>query len=500
MNFASIVALCAIVFGVVIRFYWAKARGSTHDTWYHLHIADRIRREQRLPDRVDQFLIPGPYDYPPGLHLLLAVFPSRVVSRFNWLFAPFIEIVHIVILIGVTYWLAQDLSTALVAGSIYATYTTQIVQFTVLTPRVLGSVLVSVLVLLVFYGFQIGAILPFVAAVGVGVVLLHTHKMSSQTVLFIFLFLSLLWIEPIYVALIIAMVMLSILVSGGHYLTILRGHISIINFWRRQHNAGRSPGEFMRRYGIQGSDQRGPDSTLVKLLTWVKRNEWTTFVADNSWTFLLGLVLVWGTCVDANLHARLTPFVSMTAVWAIFILGFAVLTQHVPYFKLVGDGYKYFMWGAFPTSVVLAVTLPLENTWVTAGYSIVLVGSVLYGFVRMYLRVSGLNPDSRTITTDGKNVIKFIENSDGKNVLLLPFGMSFHLLYETDLNILFHQNPKIEAEPAFPVPIDPLEDIVTDYEIDYVVIDTTKIDVNEFDTESFEVAFEDAAYLVLELE
>jgi hypothetical protein len=118
----------------------------------------------------------------------------------------------------------------------------------------------------------------------------------------------------------------------------------------------------------------------------------------------------------------------------------------------------------------------------------------------MYLRVSGLNPDSRTITTDGKNVIKFIENSDGKNVLLLPFGMSFHLLYETDLNILFHQNPKIEAEPAFPVPIDPLEDIVTDYEIDYVVIDTTKIDVNEFDTESFEVAFEDAAYLVLELE
>lgn len=499
MSLVSISALCAILFGVVTRFYWAKTRGSTHDTWYHLHIADRIRRERRLPDRVDQFIIPGPYDYPPGLHILLAVFPQDIVSRFKWLFAPVVEMIHLSLVIGVTYWLTQELSTALVAGSIYATYTTQIVQFTALTPRVVGSLLVSVLVLLVFYGLKTGAVPPLVAAVFVGIMLLHTHKMSSQTILFMFVFFSFLWIEPIYVGLVIAMVTLSILVSGGHYLTILRGHISIINFWRRQHNAGRTPGEFMRRYGKQGSDEDGTDSVIVRLLTWVKRNEWTMFVADNSWTFLLGLVFVWERYVDAGLYANPTPFVTMMSVWAIFILGFAILTQYVPYFKLVGDGYKYFMWGAFPTAVVLAVILPFEwNILITAGYITALGCSALYGFVRMYLRVSGLNPDSRTITTDGKKVIEFIEQSDGENVLLLPFGMSFHLLYETELNILFHQNPKIESESAFPVPVEPLKDIVADYEIDYVVIDTTKIDVKKFDIKSFDVAFEDSGYIVLE--
>jgi hypothetical protein len=146
------------------------------------------------------------------------------------------------------------------------------------------------------------------------------------------------------------------------------------------------------------------------------------------------------------------------------------------------------------------VILPVEeNMLITAGYITALVGSALYGFVRMYLRVSGLNPDSRTITTDGKDVIKFIEQSDGKNIFVLPFGMSFHLLYETDLNILFHQNPKIEAESAFPVPTKPLKDIVADYGIDYLIIDTTKIDLSKFDIDSFGLVFEDAKYLVMEL-
>jgi hypothetical protein len=182
-----------------------------------------------------------------------------------------------------------------------------------------------------------------------------------------------------------------------------------------------------------------------------------------------------------------------------FILGFGILTQYVPYFKLVGDGYKYFMWGAFPTAVVLAVTLPLgDSRLITAGYLLALVGAAVYSTLRIHFRVNVVDPSSRTITTDGAAVLDFLERADGNGVLLLPFGMSFHVLYETDLNILFHQNPKIEAESAFPVPIEPLSDIVSEYEIDHVVVDTTVVDVEKFNTEPFREMFEDEDYVVLQ--
>lgn len=500
MTLLSIIALLAIVFGVATRLYWGLARGTTHDSWYHLYLADRIRREHRLPGRVDQFLISGPYDYPPILHILLAALPAALVFRYKWLFAPLVDAVHLLLLGGVTYWLTGDVTTTLIAMSIYATYTTQIVQFTALTPRVLGALLVSIIVLLAFFGVQTGMGLPLGVAVILGVVLLHTHKMSSQTVLFLFLFLAVVWMQPIYLGLLAAMTVLAVILSGGHYLTILRGHINIINFWRRQHRAGRPVGEFMRRYGVQPSgDGRGPDSMVTRLLAWVERNEWVMFVADNAWTFLLVAILAYGAVAGLDLFVRLPTFARMIAVWALFILGLAILTQYVPYLKLVGDGYKYFMWGAFPTAVVLAMVLPVQSDVVAAVYVISLIGTATYGFTRIHLRVNEHRSGSRDITVDGRKVLEFLEGAAGENVLLLPFGMSFHVLYQTDLNVLFHQNPKIEAEAAFPVPIEPLEDIVTDFHIDYVVVDTTKVDLDAFETGPFRIVFEDSEYVVMTL-
>jgi len=498
MTLLSVIAFCAIVFGVAVRFYWGYTRGSAHDTWYHLYIADRIRREKRLPERVEQFLVPGPYDYPPGIHLLLASVPRKIALRFNWLLAPVVETLHILLLIGVTYSLTQDVAVALVAGSIYATYSTLIVQFSALTPRVLGALLVSVLVLLVFYGVQTDLILPLVAAVLVGVVLLHTHKMSSQTVLFLFAFLSVLWVDPTYIGFVAAMVIVAVLASGGYYLTILRGHFNIIDFWRRQHRAGRPPGEFIRRYGHDVSDTDDAESPLSKLLVWVMHKEYHMVFADNAWSYLFAGVLAWGTFVEPGLYGDLPPFVDKLAVWALFIVGFGLLTQYVPYFKLVGEGWKYFMWGAFPTAVVLAVALPLSNVWVAAGFGIVLVANAAYGFVRMSLRVSGEKTSARNIRIDGSAVLEFLNEAEGTNAFPLPFGMSFHILYETDVNILFHQNPKLAAEAAFPLPIEPLADIADEFDIDYLVVDTQMVDITKFDTDSFEPVFEDADYLALE--
>jgi hypothetical protein len=147
------------------------------------------------------------------------------------------------------------------------------------------------------------------------------------------------------------------------------------------------------------------------------------------------------------------------------------------------------------------VVLPLEtNAWFAAGYATVVAGSVIYGFGRMYLRVRGLGSNPRDLRTDGARVLNFLESAEGENVLPLPFGMSFHLLYETDLNILFHQNPKISFESVFPVPIVPLEDIAREFSIDYVLVDTIKLDVAQFDIEPFKIAFEDSGYLVLALD
>mgnify|MGYP000017513116 CR=1 FL=1 len=486
------IAGIAIAVGLAMRFYWAAVRGAAHDTWYHLHLAEYIRKNRTLPDRVDQFLVPGPYDYPPALHLLLALFPSRVVRQYNWMLAPVVELLHVFLVCWVAFWLTGDITRAAMAGGIYATFPTQIVQFTALTPRVLGTFLVSLIVVLTFYGVVSGVLLSFAVATILGAILLLTHKMSSQTVLFLFSFLSIVWLDSTYLALFGGMVALATVGSGGHYLTVLRGHVSIINFWRRQYSAGRPPGEFMRRFGNDVGDPEESKETLASVVTWVKRNEWTMFVADNAWTFVLPIVLL-----VVGLRGG-PPMLEMLAVWGLFILGFAILTQYVPYFKLVGDGYKYFMWGAFPTAVVLAAVLPFDGGFFyEVGYIVILLGSTIYAFLRLYLRVSGLETNVRDVLTDGRDVLDFLEAEDGENVLTLPFGMSFKLLYATDLKVLFHQNPKIASESAFPVPIEPLRDIVSQFDIDYVLVDTKKLDLTKFETAGLTTVFEHAGYVVL---
>lgn len=480
-------SVVAILFGIWGRFHWAREIGATHDTWYHLHVADKIRQERSLPKRIDQFLVQGPYDYPPILHVVLAILPSEIVFKYKWLLSPFVDLAHMALLYGVTYWVTGDPRTGMIALAVYATYPMALKQFTYLTPRVIGSLLVSVFLLVTFLAVDTGSLTYLVPAVFVGVLLLHTHKMSSQTVLFLSVFLAIWTQNPLYIIILLITVLLGIVLSAGHYLTILKGHINIINFWRRQYSAGRPPGVFGTRFGSTSDGDPTTGSRLERVKQRVKRHGWVLFVADGTWSFVALGILVTGT------HPSLSPLLQQVAYWAAFIPLFAVLTQYVPKFKLVGEGHKYFIWGGFPSAILIAITVHASSSRILdLLYIGVLVAVLVFAVFRM--KGAGATADRRNLVAEGEHVLEFISEADGESVMTLPPDMYYQLLYHTDKSVLFHSNPKIEAESYYPVPIEPLEAIVDEFDIDLILVDTARVAEEEFDLSTFERVFERDGY------
>lgn len=494
-------ALPAIAFGVFGRFYWAAKMGATHDTWYHFEVARRIRESRSLPERIDQFIVGGPYDYPPLLHLILAVLPEDVAFEYKWTFSPVVDVLHMGFVGAVTYWVTGSPTAAVAAVGIYATVPITVMEFSHLTPRVVGSFLLSVVVVIVFYALTAGSTWYLAIATVVGGILLLTHRMSSQTLAFMFLFFTAWHLQPWYLAVVAGSVVLATLLSAGHYATVLRGHVSIINFWRRQYNEGRSPDSFREEYMTSPTDDSegdGRSSALRSIVERVKRFRSIPFVADSGWSFLLAGLLVagWAGLLSpvGVPEIELSPFESHLATWALFIVVFAIMTQYLPKFKLVGEGYKYFMWGGFPTAVSLAVLLmAADGLLFSLGYVVATGGMVAYTYLRM--RGRGAESNRRNVQSGG--VLEFIDDAEGRNVMCLPTDMSFPIIHSTDKNVLFYQNPKREAEVFFPVPLEPLSEIADRFDIDLVLVDERRLDLEALDVSSFDELYESNGYKVL---
>lgn len=491
-----LISAAACCFGVVGRFYWAWQIGASTDTWYHLLLSDTVRETWSLPERVDQFIFDAPYDYPPALHVLLALFPSDLVYRFRWAFSPIIELAHLLLVGGVTYLLIGEPVTPLVAMAIYATTPALLRHFTTLTPRVLGSFLFSLTVLSLLFAVQRGSVWHFAAPVLFGTALLLTHRMSTQTLAFFCLFLAIWFANPVYAAVLVPAFLLAVALSGGQYLRVLEGHLSIINFWRKQHRKGQPPGEFMRQYGQHGTMESANASLWTRLVAVAKRYRHTVlFIGGQVWLFLLAALILAGYG-----YATLGPFQRALTIWALFILGLAVLTQFVPKFKLIGEGHKYYMWGGLPTAVTLASILRSVDSPLL--YAVFGLGSIaLMAYITLRMRFIVANAQKVNFSVGGDDeVVEYIKAVEGRNVMCLPHNLSYATMYFADADVLYSQNPggdeKVKA--FFPVPTEPLYDLAETHDIDFVLLDKRRLELDKLDIDPFATALETDGYLLLE--
>lgn len=209
------------------------------DTWYHLLAAERIRENRfRLPERLRGLCFPGPYDYPPLFHYLLALAPRRAMPIAERLVSPLIDSLYVALVYSLLRRLliqegvppsdaaarALALSLAFVVSPALL-YTGRGPRAYNANPRVLSELLFAAAMATTLAWFLSGSLLPFAGGAVLVALLLLTSKFGAQVVAFFF--------PPMAVALgsaaLLAVpalgLLLAVLVTRAHYLRVLKGHL-----------------------------------------------------------------------------------------------------------------------------------------------------------------------------------------------------------------------------------------------------------------------------------
>lgn len=459
-----------------------RARVGGVDAWYYLLYAGALRRQRRLPARLPHFLLDIEEQwYPPLFPGLLAVLPDGLRFRARGWVSSLIDCLHLLLLVAVATRLGLEPTAALLAGLIYAVTPTLVHEHSLLNSRSLGSLLLTLFVLSLL-AFLLSGGWAWVAMGGLlGGALLMTHKMATQLLAFMIPALALIEGRPALLGTGALAVACAIALSGGFYLSVFRGHVAILRFWRTEvenlnaHQVYDSP--------VYGGDkpphrrfyERGPGGQwrLARVL-----------VAHNPWALLLPL-LTWAGPRD--------PVGSFLLSWAWLACAAALLTTFVPALRFLGEGFKYLKFAAFPLAFLAGRALAGWPEALWALPPLALSGAA----IRRLLWTRSLE----TMDEDFRSVIAFLKADSRGRVATIPSHRSDPLAFLAGKQVLWggHSAGYEKLRAWYPVIRHPLAELLDAYGAPLLLIDREYVDPRALHLDTnFRVAFEKGRFLVLE--
>src|SRR3989344_7610032 len=104
-------AILAFIFEAYPRFLNPKFGV---DIWTHLLYLKEYHKQKGIPKKIENgFLVSGDYDYPPAFIWILSKFPFKLVEKYEVLFSPFFDCVHLILMFIIVYALTANLPLAL---------------------------------------------------------------------------------------------------------------------------------------------------------------------------------------------------------------------------------------------------------------------------------------------------------------------------------------------------------------------------------------------------
>jgi hypothetical protein len=447
------------------------------DTWYYLASAEAIRRQNRLPISLPQYLLHDRTEsYPPIFPLFLAALPQRWLRRYFWLVSPLIDTAHLLLLYVLSYRLTDSVLAAGVAGLIYAVTPQLISETRNLNGRAFASLLqtVAMLVLLrsllpepgitarLFGPSETG--LWFVAVVLIAL-LYNTHTSTTIAFLVSTLALTVVYSEPRFVLAGILGLPAAIVLSGGYYLRVIMNHVHAARFWARNvhltraHQVADSP-VLSSTNGAVPARARGLYRADLRSVAWLA----IRLVGENP--FILAMLILQPPHEEWGGHMYW---------WAAAILGWAVATTFVPPLRILGPGLHYMKASVFPSAYALAVTVNIQEG-LSLGRAVVLVCLVAsFGALAYFYRVMAQRETEHTAQTppDLADAATYLDTLPGKAVLVLPTMYADFVAFAAQKAVVWggHSGDLRKLEEFFPVIRRPLEYFFQRYQVDYVLLD-----------------------------
>src|SRR3989344_4671607 len=175
-------ALLAFIFEAYPRFI---NREYGVDIWTHLLYLKEYHKQKGLPKNIKNgFLVSGDYDYPPVFIWILSKFPFKQVEKYEFLFSPFFDFIHLILIYGLVYILTGNIVLALLTQLLYILTPIIVLENSSATPRSLGYTLFTVLMMSIIFYFQDPNPAFLGLAIISGSIIFLTHRFTAQGFLF----------------------------------------------------------------------------------------------------------------------------------------------------------------------------------------------------------------------------------------------------------------------------------------------------------------------------
>jgi hypothetical protein len=439
------------------------------DVWFYFLYIEKLKRERKFPISMDSFLLDEKEQwYPPGFPFFLSLFPQKTLIRYHWVISPSIDLINLLILYGLVRTTTGSFIVALSAGLIYSVTPTLYTENRNLNSRSFGALLGNLTILFAIHFTESYSWEGFVGTMVFGFLTLMSHKLTTQALIFFFLFFALLKGEWIYLGLIVAIFLATFLFSLGFYYKVLLAHIDILKFWRknlvnlRAHQVFDSPLYRNSNYQSQKfyrSGLKGIGLHLARLF------------AHNPFTFLIILPPLFGFPLD-NYYW-----------WGLAMLILTFLTTFFNPLLFFGEGFKYLKLAAFPLSLCFASYFLGQNNILFNG---ALTGTILFCtglmFYLHYYTTVGSKEDVTTTPPDLMGIMALLVALPGERVLCFPSTISDTVAYHTRKKTLWggHGYGFKNLEPFFPILEKPVEHFLEKYDISYLLLDKQYVKFDEF--------------------
>lgn len=379
------------------------------DCWRHMLAAEYIARHRRLPEQsLNNYLFRGPFDYPPFIPVVMALFPARVRLVMQAVVSPLFEVFHGVFVYWLVFHFTGDWWSATVAHIVFALVPITILENSQLNARSPGSLFLSLAMVGATLGVGSWSVPWLACSIAAGVAAHMTHKMASQTlVLFSLMALPVIaWVKggPLIGAVSLGV---ALIVFGPIMIRVVVGHIAVLTYHRRH---------FASRLGAKaGVGSRGFVGSLISL---AKANPLITIVGADPWIVVAAAVLLSG---KFRWHGP-PPLGRVLCFWLVAILVLIVTTSTVRQLKFLGDGPRYSYYLAFPIAVLMGPALAARFQQHPAAWGLVAV-VVAAGIIAEVLVIQwkGVVHDvERSLQGDLKTITDILRNTPDARVAVLP--------------------------------------------------------------------------------
>ncbi len=499
-----------------------KISPESSDHFYHLFFSEYIRKNRfRCPGPVPEFLLPGIYDYPPFFHYLMAVFPKRLREIIAPYMGGVIDAVHTWIIYGFVLYLAavppfssylyDPIPCATVAAVLFATSPALLARSSgprayTLTTRPLGELLFTLYFFLLAIFLVEGDIVLLLCAAVVAAVLFLSSKFGLQ-VMVLFSLIAGVFLQNIPVLVLpLAGILLAIIISGGHFVNVIRGSLLHSVFYyqvlQKEH--------VTRTLGTVISDIR----TIPCRFRYSTIREYTLAVGKILYNYPFFILItrnilfliIFTTCLLRSSVIGSSPVMVFLFLWLCSSIAGFILTVKKPLLFL-GEAERYLEYSISAQAVLFAVFFS----------SAPLIFFLLLGYHAFYYTATifllfRVNPRRDPSHHDKKDLVAWMRAkiAPGKKIQGIPGGGDlFEILYTTGLPVLyppgnfteFSKEEFAEIFERYPFPNRNLSFALAKYHIDILLVNKNslkkaeKMDIR-YALQDYRILFENPTYTV----